>query len=121
MSKTEKTQGFQQEFEAVIIEAHRISADVGRQVERILKAGRDHPLSRPEAVRLLTTVVETLQSSGKKRGRIPAGLEGNVSALVERIIESKERLERSKGGSPQGNGKADGDADEAAPEASEIE
>jgi hypothetical protein len=104
MSKSEKAEGFRREFEAVITEAYRISADVGRQVERILKAGREHPLSRPEAIRLLTTVVETLQASGKKRGRIPAGLEGNVSALVERIIESKEQLERAKGDAARSNG-----------------
>src|SRR5205085_2232666 len=97
MSKSQKTEGFRREFEAVITEAYRISAGVGRQVERILKAGREHPLSRPEAVKLLTAVVETLQASGKKRGRIPVGLEGDVTALVDRIIESKERLGGMKG------------------------
>jgi hypothetical protein len=108
MSKADKTEMFQREFEAVIAEAHRISADVGGQVERILKAGRDHPLSRPEAVRLLTTIIETLQASGKKRGRVPAGLEGDVSALVEQIIEAKERLERSLGTAAQSKGKPSG-------------
>jgi hypothetical protein len=96
MGKREKTEGFRREFEAVIHEARRISADVGRQVERILKAGREHPLSRTEAAKLLTNVVETLQENGKKRGRTPAGMEGNVSALVERIIESRERIEGLK-------------------------
>jgi hypothetical protein len=121
MSKSEKTEGFRREFEAVITEAFRISADVGRQVERILKAGREHPLSRPEAIRLLTTVVETLQASGKKRGRIPAGLEGNVDTLVERIIESKEQLERAKGSAAQRNGQPAEEGGKAGAEGSGIE
>jgi hypothetical protein len=93
MSKKEKDEAFQRDFEAVITEAHRISADVGREVERILKAGRENPLSRSQAVKLLTTVIETLQATGKKRGRIPKGLEGDVKTLVARIIKSRERLE----------------------------
>jgi hypothetical protein len=104
-NKKDKTEAFQHDFEAVITEAHRISADVGREVERILKAGRENPLPRAQAIKLLTTVIETLQASGKKRGKIPKGFEGDVKALVARIIKSRERLE----GNAERNGQADDD------------
>lgn len=87
---------FQKEFEAVISEAYRISEDVGRDVDSILKAGRAKPLPREQAVKLLTSVIETLQASGKKRGKIPKGLEGDINMLVKRIEKSRNQFDLPK-------------------------
>lgn len=78
-----------QEMETVIETAYRVSADVGRQVEEVLRDGRERPLSHDEAYVLLKKTISTLrQSSDKSPG---VNLEEDVNALVERIIQEREQ------------------------------
>jgi len=88
------TEALQREMEEIIQAAHRASADVGAQVEAILREGLDHPLSREEAVALLTQVLVTLKQGAEHRGdeRAKQSLGGEVAALVERVVQARERV-----------------------------
>lgn len=81
--------GMQKEFEAFIEIARRISADVGKEVELVLKEGRIRPLSRSEARTMLSKVITTLRDNGKKRGDVmlASTLEGDINNLVEQLVE----------------------------------
>src|ERR1700722_2799993 len=81
--------GMQKEFEAFIEVARRISTDVGKEVELVLKEGRERPLSRSEARAMLLKVITTLRDNGKKRGDVmlASTLEGDISTFVEQLVE----------------------------------
>jgi hypothetical protein len=83
------------EFVAVIEDAYRVSTDVGREVEEILREGREHPLDREEAIRLLRKAITALREGAKRRGDKSArrALEGNVAEMVERLVSAHEREE----------------------------
>ncbi len=80
--------GFQKQFETFIHSARRITADVGREVEKMLKEGRDNPLSREEASGLLSNVITALQKGGHRRGDIALvkSLEGDIKSFVEKLV-----------------------------------
>ena len=90
----EITEEIRQELEAVIQDAYRVSADVGQDVEEILLDGRERPLSRDEASRLLTRVITVLKRSAKLRGdeTASAALEGDIKEIVEQVIQLRERV-----------------------------
>src|SRR5262245_42081616 len=80
------------EIEAVIKAAYHISVDVGQQVEQALQVGREDPLYRDEAVRLLTKVITVVRRNAEANGDAAAlkNLGGEVSGIVEQIIEGGE-------------------------------
>jgi hypothetical protein len=82
------------EFKAVILAARRVSADVGREVEEVLRDGKERPLSREEASQLLNRVITVLRQGAKKRGdkATSDALEGDINTLVEQVISTKDRL-----------------------------
>src|SRR6266487_2230558 len=82
------------EFKAIVEEAHRISADVGREVEDVLREGREHPLGRDEAHRLLSRVITVLRNGAliRRDDRSAAALQGDVSQLVRRVMAAKDRV-----------------------------
>lgn len=84
----------QRELEEVMQAAHRASADVGAQVEAVLREGLDHPLSKEETVALLTQVLTTLKQGVERRGdeRGKEALSSDVAALVEKVVAVRERV-----------------------------
>ncbi len=82
------------EFKAVILAAHRVSVDVGLEVEQILKDGKERPLSRDEASALLNRVITVLRQGAKGRGdkATSEALEGEISTFVEKLISTRDRL-----------------------------
>ena len=75
------------EFQALIDAAYRISEDVGEEVNAILVAGRNAPLPAAETKRLLTKVLTVLKTSAERRNdqRTIDALAGNVSELIKRL------------------------------------
>lgn len=92
--RTDISEDIRQSIEAVIEEARCISADVAEEVEEILQQGREHPLDQDEAFQLLSKVINVLKRSASQRGDEAAikSLEGNIHKVLERIIESRERV-----------------------------
>lgn len=82
------------EFEAVIAAACRISADVGEEVEKLLREGRERPLGRDEAFRLLTRVITFMKRAASRRGDMSVGkaFEGDVNEIVRQVIETREKI-----------------------------
>ena len=85
MSETEK---IQTEFETVIKSAYTISEDLGREVEGILKDGREHPLNAEEAFILLNKVINVLKTNASARGdkTTVAELEVDIEDVLKRIL-----------------------------------
>jgi len=85
------------EFNALIEKARHVSLDVSGEVEEILKIGRENPLSRDEAVRILSKVIETLRKAVEQLGdkKATESLKGDTLALVERIIAARDRINNS--------------------------
>jgi hypothetical protein len=79
----------QKEFESFIETARLISAEVGQEVERVLKEGRERPLTRDQARGMLTKVIITLRHNGHRRGdaALFEALEGDIHTLVERLLQ----------------------------------
>ena len=88
MPDTDKL-GFQKQFERFIQSARRITADVGREIEQILKEGRENPLSRDQARTLLSKVVAALQTGGHRRGDtlLVKKLEVDIKTFVENLVD----------------------------------
>lgn len=95
------TEILQRELEEIIEAAHRASADVGAEVEALLRDGRENPLTREETVALLGRVVTVLKEGVTRRGdeRGASTLAGDVSDLVERVVRARDRAAapRAKG------------------------
>lgn len=81
-------------FERLIGQAYLVAQEVGREVEKILEAGRDRPLPAAQARRLLERAVEHLRASAGRRGdqRTATALSGEVTELVDQILYVRERL-----------------------------
>ena len=90
---------YETEFGSVIEAAFRASADVGKEVEEILREGKEHPLTPEEAAGLLRRVIEVLKSSASKRGdeHTINALEGNVEDVVQRILDAGRRTPVASG------------------------
>lgn len=88
------SEALQRELEELIQAAHRTSADVGAQVEAVLREGLDHPLSKEETVALLTLVLTTLKRGVEERGdeRGKEALSADVATLVEKVVAARERV-----------------------------
>ncbi len=86
--------GFLTDMEALILAAHKVSSDVGAEVEAALKEGREKPLSTEEATRILTRVIGLLRKKVAKRGDAAAvaSLEGDIDALVSEMVKARDRL-----------------------------
>lgn len=83
-----------EELSAIIVAAHRISADVGREVDQLLREGQSNPLDHTEAERLLKQVVVVLRDHAARRGdaKTTDALAGDVNAIVEGVLQARERL-----------------------------
>ncbi|HZU34250.1 MAG TPA: hypothetical protein VFB79_24285, partial [Candidatus Angelobacter sp.] len=95
----------QHEFKEIISKAYRISTDVGREVEEVLRRGKDQPLSGVEARQLLTRVVEILRAGAVQRSDQVAieALAGDIQEITGRISkfrESSTELPKKNGFSP---------------------
>lgn len=77
-------------FVEFIQEAYLISADVGAEVERALRIGREHPMEDEELDRVLTKVVVALKEGADRRGdaETARALQGDVSQIVRRIMRA---------------------------------
>ena len=84
--------GTHNEIEEVIRAAYRVSNDIGREVEAVLAEGRERPLSRDEAAKLLRRVITVLRDNASRRGDQAAlrSLTGDINNLVERIIQARD-------------------------------
>ena len=93
----------QHEVEELIQAAYRASADVGKEVERILREGRELPLSHNEAAALLAEVIRVLKEGAQRRGdtRAAESLAGDVSVLIERAVQARARLLGQRGAGPE--------------------
>src|SRR2546427_4200405 len=87
------THGLQRELEEIVEAAHRVSADVGAEVDDILRLGYEKPLGRDQAVALLQKVLTRLRSTAKRRGDNKAlrSLAGDIEVLVERLVSGRQR------------------------------
>jgi hypothetical protein len=87
------------ELEAVIGEAYRLSEDVGKLVEDILRTGRERPLAHDEAFRLLTRVVAALKAGAEGRGdrKSADALGDDTEQLVKRVMQARDRLSQVDG------------------------
>lgn len=87
----EINEGVRREFTALIKDAYRLSVDVGHDVEEVLRAGLEQPLTRDEAVQLLKKVIGVLKESAEKKGDAAAvkSLEGDVDALAEELAAGR--------------------------------
>ncbi len=83
-----------QEFEAVIAAAHRISAEVGEEVEQLLRDGQNNPLSHDEAATLLKQVVMVLKTNAERRGDTATAsiLSGDIEQIVADVLEARDRI-----------------------------
>lgn len=86
--------GFLTDLEALIMAAHKISSDVGSEVEAALKDGREKPLSTDEATRILTKVIGLLRRKMAMKGDAVAvaSLEGDIDTLVADMVKTRDRL-----------------------------
>lgn len=83
-----------QEFEALVNAAYLVSADMGREVERVFEDGAERSLDREGAARLLTKVIGVLRRSAERRGDGVAteSLNGDVDDLVEQVLRAREQM-----------------------------
>ena len=83
-----------EDFEALIVAAHKISADVGDEVERALQRGREEPLTPEEVTQLLTKVIGLLRAKAARKGDkvAAASLAGDIGELVTKMVAARERL-----------------------------
>lgn len=85
------------DFEMFIVAAHKISSDVGTEVEEALKEGRERPLNREEVSRILTRVIGLLRMKSVRRGDSAAveSLAGDIDCLVNDMVEARDRFRKS--------------------------
>jgi hypothetical protein len=96
-------ESIKKEFIALIEEAHLISTDVSREVDKILSVGSEQPLEKEEAVKLLTKLFDSLKLTVSKLGDKKGieSLKGNTVTLVEHILAARDRISAK----PEGNAK----------------
>src|SRR2546423_1002935 len=77
----------QNEFRAFIEAAYRISEDVGDQVNAVLAAGREAPLTASATSQLLTKVLTVLKASAERRQDETTidALAGDVKELIKQL------------------------------------
>lgn len=92
------TNALRAELQSVIIDAHAISRDVGKEVESLVKDGMDNPLSPEAAARLLETIIVTVKARAARRGDTDTvdALTGREEEIVGRMIETRERVLASR-------------------------
>ena len=83
------------EFRAVVDAAFRISADVGREIEAILRDGRAQPLSREEATALLVRVMTTMRQNAEERRdkRTLDSLKGNLEEIARAAVDTRHQAQ----------------------------
>ena len=87
------------DIEGIILEAYRISADVGEEVEAILSEGTSKPLDYDEIRRLLTRVIDVLRSSALSTGddHTVKALDGRTDQLVDKVTEIRQGIGSAEG------------------------
>src|SRR5262245_14871404 len=84
---------------ALLIEAaHRVSADVEKEVEAILHETRHAPLTEKELRRLLTTIITVVKKRADERGdeAILGALAEDTEALVQHLIDLRNGRAKKK-------------------------
>jgi len=81
-----------QEFENLVRTAYLLSTEVGKEVEEVLRAGLDRPLSPAESVELLGKVVTALKrnAAAASDAATVTALEGQGEAIVARIVAARQ-------------------------------
>lgn len=90
------THEIQEDLQKLIEDAYRVSRDTGRLVEEALQASVDEPLSKEEAKKLLTTVIDKLKSGAQRRGdkTTVKKLETDVENIIQQAMDVRESLLR---------------------------
>jgi hypothetical protein len=93
-----------EEFQALLRDAYELAPEVAGEAERILRLGLAEPLDPEEARRVLTSLVGALRQSERAMsdGATRAALNGDVGALVDRILATRERIVSATSGTPNG-------------------
>ncbi|MFC1678651.1 ParB/Srx family N-terminal domain-containing protein [Elusimicrobiota bacterium] len=83
------------DFEDFIRQAYSVSADIGQEVERVLREGWKNPLSQEEIRSLLTQTIKLLResASSRKDKAVAASLKGDIEKLVARVLTTRAKLE----------------------------
>ena len=83
-----KQNGSGYEFAGMLGAAYRLSAEVGREVEALLKSNRERPLSQEEGRTLIRRAVHAIREGAIQRDdrETIAALSGDLDRLVERIL-----------------------------------
>lgn len=86
------------DFVAIIQATQRVSAELGSEVEEVLRAGREAPLPRDESMRLLTAAVEVLRRGADRRGdkAASASLLGRIEEVIAMITATSQRMGRER-------------------------
>ncbi len=84
--------GLRREIEALITAARRISPEVSDQVDRVFNEARTNPLSREEAVELLTTVITVLRSNAANRANGATAAALADGDLIGRLLTARDRV-----------------------------
>ena len=90
----ELNDAIQSEIETVILDAYRVSTDIGEQVDTVLREGRENLLTAEEAIALLDTAVTTLKTNAAHRGdtETAKALKSGVQTLLERVASTRTRV-----------------------------
>jgi hypothetical protein len=80
------------EFEQFLAEAEQVSGDIVKEVQEILREGREKPLTSDEAHQLLTRVVTVVKNASQKAGDTVAlaRLGHRVDEVVNKILKVRE-------------------------------
>jgi len=89
----------QAEVARIVAAAYRVAANVGQDVEQILREAHENPLTPEELVRLLTRAAQALKDGAARRGdsQAVAALEKDVDALIRKLADTR-RSELSTAG-----------------------
>lgn len=92
------------EFQQLIEDAYRISRDAGLIVEEALREAVKQPMTREEAMRLLTTVIDKLKSGASGRGDevIVKSLDHEMDKIIQQAMQARERILQNVSATVQG-------------------
>jgi hypothetical protein len=105
----EHDQRITKEIERLLLTAEIMSQDGDHEVELLLRAGLDQPLSAEEAAELLSTVLSTLRSRAVARGdgQTVAGIDADGGKLIEEVAAARARIAGPAGEGRNGSSPSD--------------
>ena len=83
----------QKGFQAIADAARLISADVAEEVDQVLKAGRNQPLTHEEADHLLEKAIVALRNGASRRNDTDTldALGGDIKQVITRIMQANQQ------------------------------